>query len=91
MIMTNQKLTWEEIKTQYDKEWVQLVDYDWPDGTPYPKSGAVRVHAGDRREFYRLMKAMKPKPSDSALVYVGIPPRAPNTIYMNPLKFAAWK
>jgi hypothetical protein len=85
------KLSWEEIIKQYDKEWVELVDYDWPDGTPYPRSGSVRVHAPDRKEFYRLMKELEPKPTDSALVFVGIPPRAPNTIYMNPLKFATWK
>jgi hypothetical protein len=86
-----EKLTWEEIEKLYNQEWVQLVDYDWPDGTPYPKSGFVRTHATDRKDLYRLMKALEPKPDDSALVFVGTPPHAPNTIYLNPLKFAAWK
>ena len=83
----DKKLTWSEISKIHDKEWVELVDYDWPDGTPYPKSGVVRVHASDRKEFYRLMRECQPKPEDSALVFVGQPPSEPNTIYMNPLKF----
>jgi hypothetical protein len=26
-----EKLSWEEIKKNYDQEWVELVDYDWPE------------------------------------------------------------
>ena len=36
------KLTWEEIKKHYNQEWVELVDYDWPDTEPYPRDGVVR-------------------------------------------------
>jgi hypothetical protein len=73
-----EKLTWEEIKNQYNQEWVELVDYDWPEEGPDPKSGTVRVHAKTREEFDRL--AAIDAPQDSAYVFVGIPDRDPNTI-----------
>jgi hypothetical protein len=46
------KLTWEQIEEQYDQEWVELIDYDWPEGMPYPQAGTVRVHASDCKTFY---------------------------------------
>lgn len=82
------KLTWEEILKLYDQEWVQLIDYDWPEGTPYPRDGVVCVHSRDRKEFYQIMKGLEPKPDDSAIVYVGTPRRDSNVIYMNPVKLA---
>ena len=45
------KLTWEEIKKRYDQEWVELVDYDWPDGESHPRSGTLRSHAATRKSF----------------------------------------
>ena len=66
-----EKPTWEEIKKQYDQEWVELVDYEWPEEGADPKSGAVRVHAKTREEFDRL--AAIDAPQDSAYVFVGIP------------------
>lgn len=39
------KLTWKEIEKRYDKEWVELVDYDWPEGNLNPSEGRVHVHA----------------------------------------------
>lgn len=86
-----EKLNWDEIKKNHDQQWVELVDYDWPDGTPYPRSGAVRVHAQDRHEFYRLMSILEPKPADSALIFVGSPKLESNKIYINPLKHSPWK
>lgn len=64
-----EKLTWEELKERYPEEWVELVDYDWPDEDPDPKAGVVRVHAKTREEFDRLT-AINPPP-DAASVYVG--------------------
>ena len=64
------KLTWQEIEKQYDREWVQLVDYDWPEGMPYPHAGTVRVHASDRKAFYSLANK-EPRPLDSAILFVG--------------------
>ena len=63
------KLSWEEIKKQYDQEWVELIDYDWPDTEPYPRGGVVRVHAKTRKEFDKL--AAVDAPTDSAYVYTG--------------------
>lgn len=67
--MQSQKLTWEEITRQYDQQWVELVDYDWPEEDPDPIAGVVRAHSADRVEFYRL--AAKDSPVDSAIVFVG--------------------
>lgn len=67
--MCGERLTWEEIKKQYDQEWVELVDYDWPDQDQYPRSGVVRVHAPTRSKFDDL--ADIDPPFDSAYIFVG--------------------
>jgi hypothetical protein len=64
------KLTWEEIKKQYNEQWVQLVDYDWPEGTPYPRSGIVRTHGQDKKEFHKHCLEGN-VPNDSAFLFVG--------------------
>jgi len=64
-----EKLSWDEIKKRYDQQWVELIDYDWPDEDAQPKSGSVRVHAQSRKEFDRLIN--EDPPADSALVFVG--------------------
>ncbi len=75
----DEKLSWNEIEKRYDQEWVQLVAYDWPEGTPYPRSGVVRVHASTRKEFNSLISA-KDTPKDAARLYVGRPIRNPHTV-----------
>ena len=63
------RLSWDEIKGQYPNEWVELIDYEWDETEPDPKSGTVRVHSHDRKEFEELIR--KDSPEDSTLVYVG--------------------
>lgn len=65
------KLTWQEIEQKYNQEWVELVDYEWPEGRAYPMAGTVRVHARTRKEFDQLI--MQDPPDDSALLFVGKP------------------
>lgn len=65
----NTKLSWDEISKLYDKQWVELVDYDWPDDEIHPYSGTVRVHAKTRIEFDKLI--LKDPPDNSALLFVG--------------------
>ncbi len=72
------KLSWEEIKKQYDQEWVELIDYDWPEEEVYPRSGIVRVHAKTRRDFDNLIDV--DPPFDSAYVYVGLPPSSSDVV-----------
>ena len=72
------KLTWDEIKQHYDQEWVELVDFDWPETEPHPKSGIIRVHAKTRKEFDQLIQ--EDPPGKSAFVYVGVPKRPNNVI-----------
>ena len=69
IICMSEKLIWEEIKARYDQQWVELVDYDWPEEETYPRSGVVKAHASERRQFYSM--AGKDLPVDSAIVFVG--------------------
>jgi hypothetical protein len=74
-----EKLTWDEIKQRYDREWVQLVDFDWADDEQYPAAGVVRVHAPTRKEFNDLTK-QQPPAGGTARIYVGTPEKDPNTV-----------
>lgn len=77
----NKKLTWDEIKQQYDGQWVELIDFDWDEAEPDPQAGVVRCHSKDRKEFHRLI-LQDPVPAEAALVYVGeIFPKKGNIIF----------
>lgn len=76
--MDGNKLTWDEIKKLYNEEWVELIDYDWPDTEPYPHSGIVRVHAKTRAAFDDL--ADHDPPFDSAYIFVGSPRRSGDVV-----------
>jgi hypothetical protein len=82
--MTEERLTFEQIKQRYSEEWVMLVDYDWPVGEPWPKSGVVWVHSPNRREYWRLANEKKPRPKDTAGFFVG-PPHPEDGIVRNNL------
>jgi hypothetical protein len=73
------KQTWEEIQKQYDGEWVLLDEYEWPESAEYPQAGIVRIHAKQRAEFDRLISTREAG-FDSALVFVGGPERAADTV-----------
>ncbi len=75
--MSSQKMKWAEIEKLYDQEWIELIDYDWSENAIHPISGVIRVHAKDRGEFDRLAAINPPK--ESAYIFVGTPPLAPNT------------
>ena len=75
-------LNWEEIEKLYDQQRVELVDYDWPDGDSHPRSGVVRSHGADKKDFYRQCNR-EPVPSDSAIVFVGLP-RIPEGVIFSP-------
>ena len=76
------KLTWEQIEKEFNQQWVELVDYDWPDEEPYPRSGVLRTHCGEKKEFYRQCRR-EPMPNDSAILYVG-PPHLPHGVIFSP-------
>ena len=75
----NTKLTWSEIEKRYDQEWVQLVNYDWPEGEPYPSSGVVQFHSPKRKEFDALSRENPVE--DAACVFVGEVHVPENTIW----------
>ena len=81
------KLSWQEIEKLYYQEWVELVDYDWPEGTPYPRAGVVRVHDANRKNFHALVKAQPP--AGSALVFVGTPELRENEVRNKPCRVVA--
>ena len=64
-----ERLSWNEICRQYDQQWVHLIDYDWTEGEPYPKSGIVHLHAKLRENFDGLMMASDPV--SGARIFVG--------------------
>ncbi len=68
--MENKKLTWEEIRKQFDQEWVELIDYDWPEEQPYPRAGVIRTHGIDKKQFHQECRR-EPAPEISALLFVG--------------------
>ena len=63
-----ERLTWDEIEKRYWHQWVQLVDFDWPDTQFWPTTAVVRVHAPSREEFDKL--AATGRPSRTARLYV---------------------
>lgn len=65
--------TWEEICRLYDRQWVELINYEWLDKDPWPSCGVIRSHSSDKKAFYAQCKR-EPVPVDSAIVYVGHPP-----------------
>lgn len=65
----NSKLSWKEIEATYDQQWVQLINYDWETGDPYPSAGVVRIHAPTRKEFNNLV--LQSPPVNAARVFVG--------------------
>lgn len=81
MTSKGKRLSWAEIKQQYDGQWVELVDFDWAETEPDPQAGVVRFHAKDRKEFHRKIKE-HPTVKDAALVYVGeLFPHSNNVIF----------
>ena len=76
------RLTWEEIEKEYTQQRVELIDYDWPDGDPHPRSGVVRSHGSDKKDFYQQCRR-EPVPNDSAILFVG-PIRMPEGVVFSP-------
>ena len=72
------KLSWEEITKLYNKEWVELIEYDWPDEESKPLFGVVRTHADTKEKFDQLISNLPP--IDCALVYVGASEKPPDGI-----------
>lgn len=62
-------MTWSEIEKEFNHEWVELVDCDWPEEEIHPRSGTVRVHSKSRNEFYEHV--LKLPPVDSSILFVG--------------------
>ena len=74
----NKKLSWTEIKRDYDQEWVLLDEFDWPTGQPYPSSGAIICHSADKRTFDKM--AIEDDTPHVARVFVGKPQIPQNTV-----------
>lgn len=65
----NDILKWEEIQNFYQNQWVQLIDFDWPEDEPHPRCGKVRLSASSRKDFNKLV--LNSEPVDAARLYVG--------------------
>ena len=51
---------------------MELVDYDWPDDEPNPRSGIVRAHNKSHDKLYEQISRLEYVGND-AVVYVGKP------------------
>ncbi len=49
----NTRMTWEEMKKEFRKEWLLIIDYDLDDSGRL-LSGVVARHSRDKNEVYRL-------------------------------------
>ena len=65
-------LTFEQIKTRYDGEWVLIADPVTDDSLSV-QQGEVLWHSKDRDEIYR--KAQELKPAHSAILFFGSLPK----------------
>lgn len=64
-----EKLPWEEIKKRYPEQWVELIDFEWDEFEPDPRSGVVRYSSKQRKELHDQF--MNNPIDDSAIVYTG--------------------
>ncbi|MGZ8219336.1 hypothetical protein [Methylomagnum sp.] len=53
------KLTWQEMKTQYPEEWLLITDFDL-DASGHILAGIVDRHSKQKDTVYRLPKLNKP-------------------------------
>ena len=79
------KLTWEEIKQQYESQWVELIDYEWDPFEPNPREGVVRNHGKRRKEIHE--RFMRDPVEDSAIVYTGPVEFPEGTVFSANLKW----
>lgn len=87
--MSGKKLSWQEIKSDFNQEWVELVDFDWPEGEPFPVTAKVKAHASNRKDFYKQLELEVSKPKDCALLFVGDPTDKPEGGYLSPFKIVS--
>ena len=71
-------LSWKQIEKKYDKQWVQLINFDWPEYESLPHSGEVVANAKKRKDFDKLICATKQK--FSAILFIGDRELPPNII-----------
>ena len=75
-----ERLSWDEMKQRFDGEWIEIVDYDWPDDRPYPLAGVVRAHSRTRKDFHQCVKQL-PHVPDSAWLFVGKSPASAGSVF----------
>ena len=66
--MTNEPMTVEDIRSQFDSEWI-LLEEPQRNKASEVLGGKVIFHSKDRDEVYRQLVARKPK--RSAILYTG--------------------
>lgn len=66
----SEKLIWDEIKTIYPDQWVELIDFEWDEFEPDPRNGVVRHQSKARKEIHDQF--MSNPVDNSAIVYTGV-------------------
>jgi hypothetical protein len=70
----NEKLSWDEIKTRHDNEWVLLEEHEWPENEVEPRAGIVKIHAKTREEFDQIFREKDDTIGDNiAIIFTGSP------------------
>ncbi|MDZ4784639.1 MAG: hypothetical protein SGJ02_01055 [bacterium] len=64
------RLSWSEILTRFQGEWVELIEYDWDWGRAYPRWAKVRHHSFSRFQLSQ-MTATSEKVASSVVLYLG--------------------
>jgi hypothetical protein len=62
------KIPWKILRDTFEGEWVELVEYEWDWGAPFPKWARVRHHAPERSE---LMASIQNR--DNLILFIGGP------------------
>lgn len=70
----NNTMTMEEIKAQFDSEWVLILEPEYENNVRV-KRGRVACHSKDKEEVYR--KALELRPRHLAVYYIGTIPDEP--------------
>ena len=68
----NQRYSWEQIREQFNGQWVELVQYHWPWRRATPTWAIVKEHASDYSALQRVIASQSPT-SGSVVMFVGAP------------------
>ncbi len=64
------RVPWKKLRSEFQGEWIELVEFNWEWGQAEPSWATVRHHASDRRELMVKVDRSGARP-DSVILFVG--------------------